>query len=157
MTKSDSRRSSTTRAHSPQPRATKARAPAVTVSSAQAEASGYRHQRLEQLLREEIRSLLRDEVSDPCLDGVRITAVLLSVDYKNARVHFTASGSEPTGTERDRVTRALVRAAAFFRARLVDSLDLKRAPDLRFVFDGASATFDDEPDAPDAPDAKDEL
>ncbi len=143
MTKSDSRRRGASNAR-PDP---KARSPHVTVPhpSTQQEASGYRHQRLEQLLREEIRSLLRDEVTDPSLDGVRITAVLLSVDYKNARVHFTASGPEPTGAEREAVTRALVRAAPFFRARLVDSLDLKRAPDLRFVFDGASATFEDDP------------
>lgn len=134
MTKSDSRRRDASSAR-----------PDVTHSPEQHEAAGYRHQRLEQLLREEIRSLLRDEVSDPSLDGVRITAVLLSVDYKNARVHFTATGPEPTHAERERVTRALVRAAPFFRARIVDSLDLKRAPDLRFVFDGASALFEDDP------------
>jgi ribosome-binding factor A len=133
MSKNDSKHRGTT--HS----ASGARPSAVTVPSPGQEASGYRHQRLEQLLREEIGSLLRDEVSDPSLDGVQVTAVLLSVDYKNARVHFTTPGTAPTAADRERVSRALARAAPFFRARLVDSLDLKRAPDLRFVFDGASA------------------
>ena len=100
------------------------------------EQAGHRHARLQGLIADELRSLLRDDVSDPALSSVRVTAVVLSVDYRHARVHF-ALVSE-TGTDRGRAEHALIRATAFFRARLADAIDLKRVPDLRFVFDGVA-------------------
>jgi ribosome-binding factor A len=97
------------------------------------ENEGHRHARLQELLFEELRSLLRDDVTDPALVDVQVTAVVLSVDYRHARVHFTL-GDEHGRTPAER---ALVRATPFFRGRLADALDIKRVPDLRFVFDGA--------------------
>ena len=95
------------------------------------EGAGYRHQRLEVSILEELRSLLRDDVSDPDLERIGVTAVALSPDYKNARVHFVI----PRGAQRARVERGLERATAFLRRRLADSVELKRTPDLRFVFE----------------------
>jgi ribosome-binding factor A len=95
------------------------------------EGAGYRHQRLEVSIAEELRSLLRDDVSDPDLDRVGVTAVALSSDYKNAKVHFVIA----RGHSRTKVERALERATAFLRRRLADSIELKRTPDLRFVFE----------------------
>lgn len=106
--------------------------------------AGHRHLRLQGLIFEELRALLRDDVSDPALFSVRITAVVLSADYRYARVHFALAGS--TGDKehaRVRTERALGRATPFLRARLADALDLKRVPDLRFVFDGAVPMDDD--------------
>jgi ribosome-binding factor A len=100
------------------------------------------------LIVEELRGLLRDDVSDPALTGVRITAIVLSVDYRHARVHFALQASEEEARERRvRVEHGLARATPFLRARLADALDLKRVPDLRFVFD-AAAVLPDEPDGP---------
>ena len=95
------------------------------------EGAGYRHQRLEVTIAEELRSLLRDDVSDPDLEQVGVTAVALSPDYKNARVHFVI----PRGSERARIERGLERATPFLRRNLADSIELKRTPDLRFVFE----------------------
>jgi ribosome-binding factor A len=108
------------------------------------EGAGYRHARLQGLILEELRALLRDDVTDPALTEVRITAVVLSVDYRHTRVHFAVRGA-PDGVEqeRGRVERALGRATPFLRARLADAIDLKRVPDLRFVFDGVAAPDDD--------------
>ena len=101
------------------------------------ENAGYRHARLTGLIEEELRALLNDEVTDPALHGVRVRAVVLSVDYRNARVHVTAPGDAAREREvRDEKTRALERASGFLKRRLADEIDLKRAPDLRFVFDG---------------------
>lgn len=99
------------------------------------ESAGHRHVRLQGLITEELRLLLRDDVADPLLTGVRITAVVLSVDFRNARVHFAVRLTDGERDQRTRVERALVRATPFLRARLSDALDLKRVPDLRFVFD----------------------
>jgi len=108
------------------------------------EGAGYRHARLQGLILEELRALLRDDVTDPALTEVRITAVVLSVDYRHARVHFALRGAaHGVDQERGRVERALGRATPFFRARLAEAIDLKRVPDLRFVFDGVAAPDDD--------------
>ncbi|MBX3192669.1 MAG: ribosome-binding factor A [Labilithrix sp.] len=89
---------------------------------------------------EELRAILRDDVSDPELYGARISAVVLSPDYRSARVHFVV----PLGRSRAACERAFERAAPFLRGRLSEALELKRTPDLRFVFE-AEADLGDEP------------
>ena len=95
------------------------------------EGAGHRHQRLEVSILEELRSLLRDDVTDPDVEGVGVTAVALSPDYKNAKVHFVIK----KGSGRAVIERGLQRATPFLRRRLADSIELKRTPDLRFVFE----------------------
>lgn len=94
--------------------------------------AGFRHARLETSIREELDMLLRDDVSDPELEDVRVRAVVLSPDYRNARVHFLV----PRGRPRSAVERAFSRATAFLRGRLAESVELKRTPELRFVYEG---------------------
>jgi ribosome-binding factor A len=89
---------------------------------------------VQSLVFEELRALLRDDVSDPALGDVKVTAVVLSVDYRHAKVHFVVAGT-PQGDPRA-AQRALERATPFFRARLAEAIEMKRVPDLRFVFDG---------------------
>jgi ribosome-binding factor A len=103
------------------------------------EGAGHRHERVQGLILEELRALMRDDVSDPTLTGVRITAVVLSVDYRHARVHFALTQG---GEGRFTVERALVRVTPFLRARLADAVEMKRIPDLRFVFDAVALPND---------------
>jgi ribosome-binding factor A len=98
-------------------------------NAANAEHAGYRHARLEALIKDELISLLGDEIDDPALAGVSVAHVTLSIDYRHARVYFRVG----EGGSNERVARALERAAGFFRARLADAVDLKRIPELRFV------------------------
>jgi ribosome-binding factor A len=105
----------------------------------EAESTGHRHQRLQELIFEELVAIVRDDTSDPALDDVQITAVVLSVDYKHARVHFALRGALEVVAERvARVKRAIDRATPFLRARLAEAIDVKRVPELRFVFDGVA-------------------
>jgi ribosome-binding factor A len=104
------------------------------------EGAGHRHLRVQGLVLDELRSLLRDDVHDPALDGARITAVVLSVDYRHARVHFVLSGAQEQQVRP--VEKALERATPFLRARLADAIEMKRVPDLRFVFDGIAPSED---------------
>jgi ribosome-binding factor A len=98
--------------------------------------AGHRHARLQQILCEELAALVRDELTDPRLDGVIITGVELSVDYRNARVRFWAQRPGPIDREeRERLERALTRAAPFLRSYLADAVDIKQVPSLRFVWD----------------------
>jgi ribosome-binding factor A len=107
------------------------------------EGAGHRHLRLQSLIFEELRALLRDDVTDPALSAVAITAVVLSVDYRHARVHFVLGPGPARERARADAERAFARAAPFLRARLADEIDLKRIPDLRFVFDGIALGGDD--------------
>jgi ribosome-binding factor A len=93
---------------------------------------GARTLRLQELIREEVNYLLRNEVRDPRLAGVEITMVELSGEC--ARLWFTCEGDE------DRAP-AFERVAGFIRTNLADNLGLKRTPELRFRRDPASRAF----------------
>lgn len=103
------------------------------------QAAGHRHERLTRILREEIAAVMRDEVADPRLDGVRITEIELSVDYKNARIGFVGPTAGAPRVERERLERLLDRATPFLRRHLAEALDLKHAPNLRFAWDSYAA------------------
>jgi ribosome-binding factor A len=84
-----------------------------------------------------LNSLLDDEISDPRLEGVRITRVELTRDGSSARVWFSVR--HPTrDVSLDAVTTAFEHAAGFIRLRLSDALPLKRSPELRFKHDPAA-------------------
>ncbi|HXU84146.1 MAG TPA: 30S ribosome-binding factor RbfA [Polyangia bacterium] len=91
--------------------------------------SGIRQARLQELIREELNQLLRNEIRDERLARVASTMVELSRDGSCARIWFTADNEE--------VVEALEGAAGFLRSRLAEALDLKRTPELRFRRDRA--------------------
>jgi ribosome-binding factor A len=95
---------------------------------------GFRGQRLEELFREELNSILDTEINDPRLEGIRVTSVDLSRDGARARIWFRTSTGKGEIAAAD-VTRALDRATGFLRGRLCDALPLKRTPELRFTLD----------------------
>ena len=94
-------------------------------------ASAHRHQRVETSILEELRTVLRDDVTDPSLENIELTAIVLAPDSKLARLHYVM----PKGRERADVDRAFARANGFLRARLAEGVELKRTPELRFVFE----------------------
>ena len=93
---------------------------------------GHRLERLEQLMLEELRALFEDELSDPRLADVRPMAVVLSPDYRHARVHCIAPSGGPG---RPQLEQAFLRASSFLRRRLAEAIEFKRVPDLRFIVD----------------------
>lgn len=100
--------------------------------------AGFRGQRIEELFREELNSLLDSEMSDPRLAGVRVTSVELTRDGSRARAWFTSTHTEAGERE---VLATLERASGFLRSRLCEALPLKRAPELRFRSDPTAATW----------------
>ena len=79
---------------------------------------GTRIVRLQELIREEVNLILRNEVRDPRLDGVVITMVELAGDGSCARLWFTAEGD-------DDKREACEHIAGFLRTQLAESLGLK--------------------------------
>ncbi len=108
---------------------------------------GERGLRLQELIREEVSSILRDEVQDPRIQDVRITGVELSVDASRARLWYTTDGPD-TESRRAAIEAGLTRATRFLRARLAESIALKRTPDLVFRRDPATHAFDQDVAAP---------
>jgi ribosome-binding factor A len=92
----------------------------------------YRIVRLQELIREEVNLILRNEVRDPRLDSVVITMVELTGE--RARLWYTAEGDEDRRDGCEHV-------AGFLRTQLAESLGLKRTPELTFRRDPASRAF----------------
>jgi ribosome-binding factor A len=109
-------------------------------SSLAARGAGLRSQRLEELFREELNSVLDVEVSDPALDGVRFTRVELSGDGSRARAWFAVAALDANPARA-----ALEHAGRFLRSRLCDALPVKRIPDLTFRHDPAAQLPEEEP------------
>ncbi|HKO95301.1 MAG TPA: ribosome-binding factor A [Polyangiaceae bacterium] len=96
--------------------------------------AGLRGQRLEELFREELNSLLEIEINDPVLERARITRAELSLDGSRARVWF-ALGASFGDADVARTLAAFERAAGFLRSRLCDALPVKRIPELTFRYE----------------------
>jgi ribosome-binding factor A len=101
---------------------------------------GTRVVRLQELIREEVNLILRNEVRDPRLDGVVITMVELAGDGSCARLWFTAEENDDNDDNHgdDDKRKACEHIAGFLRTQLAESLGLKRTPELRFRRDPAS-------------------
>ena len=74
-----------------------------------------RTDRINELLREEIALMLRNEVHDPRVGLATITAVETSPELDHARVYFTTTVE---GDSRDEMQAGLSSAASFIRSQL---------------------------------------
>lgn len=93
-----------------------------------------RTERVNELLREELSTLIARELKDPRLANglVTVTEVQVAPDLRTATVFVSHLGS---AGERKEVLRGLQSAAAFLHNQLVQRLDLRRVPEFRFLFD----------------------
>ena len=91
-----------------------------------------RRRRVAELLKRELAILVQQELDDPRVHGVTITAVEASADLSSAKVYFTTLAE---GEEASRTAVALNRAAGFLRRALKSRVVLRGVPELRFRFD----------------------
>lgn len=94
--------------------------------------AGRRQERVAQILKEEISTIIVQELRDPRLGFVTVTDVTLSPDLRTARVKVSVLG-EP-GDER-KTMHALRSAAGFIQQGVADRVTLKFTPVLRFEVD----------------------
>ncbi len=91
-----------------------------------------RSERVSELLRHEISKLVQ-EIQNPKLGFVTITAVKVSDDLSEAKVFYSVYGSEE---EKKISGEILIRAVSFIRHSLGKRLEsLKKVPTLKFIFD----------------------
>lgn len=91
-----------------------------------------RSRRVGDQIQRELSSLIRDEIKDPRLGMVSISAVTVSRDLGHAKVHVSVLGDEQQVTESVTV---LNHAAGFLRHRLGKMLHIRTVPELRFYID----------------------
>lgn len=95
-----------------------------------AEQASYRIEKINELIRRELVSLLKKETQDPRLQTVNITDVFSSRDLSNAKIFYTVPEEQ-----QNIVAPLLYKASGFFRSRLSKTLDLRRVPALKFIYD----------------------
>jgi ribosome-binding factor A len=97
-----------------------------------------RVQRVAEAVRQEIASLLANEVKDPGAAGAVVTRVQVSSDLRSVRVLVRAFESGDDPERRKSLIAALSRAAGMLRRELTQRLSLRYAPELRFFYDDGS-------------------
>jgi ribosome-binding factor A len=91
-----------------------------------------RTDRIDELLRQEIGSVVTRDIQDPRIGFATITKVETTPDLRHARVWVSVIGQPK---ERSETIAALGRAMPFVRRELGKSLRLKRIPDLHVELD----------------------
>lgn len=91
-----------------------------------------RTERIEEMLREEISTLLQRELKDPRVGFVTITGADVSPDLRHAKVFVSVMG---TPEEAGESLAALNRARGFLRAEIGKRARLRAAPELVFTED----------------------
>ncbi|MFA5632454.1 MAG: 30S ribosome-binding factor RbfA [Porticoccaceae bacterium] len=96
-----------------------------------------RAERVADAVQRELVELIRDEMRDPRVSFLNITAVDVSRDMSVAKVHvnFVAGKSEDETRE---AIEALNHAAGFLRSQLAKVIRLRTVPRLRFYYDASS-------------------
>lgn len=92
----------------------------------------YRKERLDELLKRELESIISYELSDPRLDHVTVSEVDVSKDLQTARVYIGVL--EDKAKERD-VMNGLENARGFIRNQIAGRVQLRKVPDLVFRLD----------------------
>ena len=93
-----------------------------------------RMRRVNEVMREVIGDSISNELEDPRIGFVTVTAVETSPDLRSARVLVTVLGGE---AERDDSLAALASAHGILQAAINRELKLKRTPTLTFHYDEA--------------------
>jgi len=96
-----------------------------------------RTQRVADLIQRELAQLIQNEMEDPRVRLVTVTAVKVSRDLSHAKIYITQHKPE---AEIAKTVKVLNKAASFLRFRLAQIIDLRIVPELRFVYD-ASITY----------------
>jgi ribosome-binding factor A len=85
-----------------------------------------------ELLREEVATVIRNEVNDPAIKFVTVTKVMVSPDLKVAKIYLNILGQPDIRKE---TLAALERAKSFIRFHVGRNSTLRFVPELRFIYD----------------------
>lgn len=95
-----------------------------------------RTRRVGEQIQRELAALIRDEIKDPRLGMVSVSAVQVSRDLSHAKVHVSVLGTEEQSGESLAV---LNHASGFLRHKLGKLMHIRVIPELRFYHDRSLA------------------
>ena len=90
-----------------------------------------RPKRVAEAIKNELSLILLQKVSDPRLETVSISHVVVTSDLMNAKVYFTVG----SGADNAAAAKALGKATGFFRTHLAKVMNLRYTPSLSFFYD----------------------
>lgn len=99
--------------------------------------ASHRAARVGARVAQELAVMLSQELRDPRLEGVVVTAARVSDDVSQAQVGFVMMGDDPGGRRAKAATRRLDALSSMLRAKLAPRLGLRHAPELRFSLDAS--------------------
>jgi ribosome-binding factor A len=94
--------------------------------------AGARMRRVNEAVREVVSAHISEDLSDPRIGFVTVTAVDTSPDLRHARVYVTVLGDE---VQRTAALEGLDSSRGFLQAQLGSELTMKRTPTLEFRYD----------------------
>ena len=94
-----------------------------------------RSERVGELLIEVIADVLREDIRDPRVTAVTITAAKVTKDLRQARIYFTILGG--ASENKDAVLAGLKSALGFIRVRIGKQLKLRFVPAIEFFYDNS--------------------
>jgi ribosome-binding factor A len=92
----------------------------------------YRKLRVQDLVREEISSIIQRDIKDPGIGLVTILEVKMTDDLRMAKVFCSIYGDEET---KEKTLRALKRSRGYMKFLLGQRIKLRNTPDIIFVLD----------------------
>jgi len=94
--------------------------------------SNHRVERVNELIKEVLSELVLTEIKDPRIGLVTVVGVRVTNDLSSAKVLFSVMGDE---AQRIQTQKLLKAATPFLRRVLVRHMDVRIAPELRWIYD----------------------
>ena len=94
-----------------------------------------RSDKVSDLLKKEISTIIINHVKDPRLKNINITAVKVSDDIGIATVFFTVIGKSINKSESNIDKRILDKLSGMIRSNLAKNIKIRRVPKINFRFD----------------------
>ncbi len=95
--------------------------------------SKRRQKKIEDLIERELSYIVHRRIKDPRLEGVTVTGVQVSADYRYADIYIYRLGGEPSSLQE--AMEGIASAAGFIRHELAGLLSIRQVPELRFQID----------------------
>lgn len=93
---------------------------------------GMRLERVKQLLKREISSIIHDQLKDPRIGFVTITRVEVTPDLRQGKVYFSILGDRE---DTEKTLRGLNSACGYIRKLVGKRLTLRHIPEISFFLD----------------------
>ena len=97
--------------------------------------SSNRAEKVADLLKREISLILSQEVKDPRLQNINITAVKVTDDIGLAYLYYTVIGKSIRKRDSNIESKTLTKLAGMIRSKLSKIVEMRRVPKLIFKFD----------------------